>query len=400
MKKNMLFVMINLYNGGAERSLINLLKLLDYNKYNVDLLLFKKEGTFLKEVPSEVSIIELDETSRILYGNNEKKSLINIYFYIYRAFATIISRLFSIKYNKQKRIFRWKNFYSKKIKKLTKKYDTAIAYMHGEPTYFVSEKVDSTNKVCWIHTDYSAYIYNGKYTTYEASLYNNYTHIITVSNICAQSFKNIIKDKRLFNKIRVLPNLTSKNEIIKKSEEFYPIEYVDKKELFILSIGRLTRLKRFDRAIEASKILKEKGILFKWFIIGDGGEDKKLRRLIKENNVSDVCFLLGTRNNPYPYIKNSDIVVQTSEYEGKSMVLDEAKILGKFIISTSYKSVFDQIKNEETGIIVNKSSEAVSDGIIKLISNKKIYQKIKTEIEKGKWTNEDEIYKYYNIFDN
>src|SRR5690606_12427392 len=80
-------------------------------------------------------------------------------------------------------------------------------------------------------------------------------------------------------------------------------------------------------------------------------------------------FLLGIKNNPYKYIKNADLIVQSSRYEGKSLVLDEAKILLKPIIATKYDSVTDQIEDRETGILVDINPEGIAKGVEEILGN-------------------------------
>ncbi len=110
-----------------------------------------------------------------------------------------------------------------------------------------------------------------------------------------------------------------------------------------------------------------------------------------ENNFE----LLGIRENPYPYLKNADIVVQPSRYEGKSMVLDEAKILCKPIVVTNYETVKDQITENE-GLIVHMDAESLCKGIIKMIDEHEKYEKF---LEKHNYSNENKINDYYKMME-
>lgn len=107
----------------------------------------------------------------------------------------------------------------------------------------------------------------------------------------------------------------------------------------LLSIGRLSRQKGFDYAIDAAALLKKAGYRFKWYVLGIGGLQEELETRIQEKGVDDCFKLLGNRENPYPYIKNCTIVVQSSRFEGKSVVLDEAKILAKPLLSMDFVSI-------------------------------------------------------------
>ena len=195
--------------------------------------------------------------------------------------------------------------------------------------------------------------------------------VVGISNKCVEILKETFPE--MSDKIKLLPNLISTKSIERQAKQFYPNEYSEAADVIILSIGRLTELKGFDMAIESAYLLKNKGIKFSWFILGQGELKKDLEELIKKYDVQDCVKLLGSRNNPYPYIKYATIVVQTSRYEGKSMVLDEAKILSKPIVVTNYDTVKDQI-NDEEGIIVDMKPQAISKGIIELIGKIENYE--------------------------
>ncbi len=92
-------------------------------------------------------------------------------------------------------------------------------------------------------------------------------------------------------------------------------------------------------------------------------------QLINKYHLENIFYLIGLRENPYPYIKQADILVQPSKFEGKSVVLDEAKILFKSIIVTNYNSAGDQIVNDESGIIVPMNGKGIAEGLINLIIN-------------------------------
>lgn len=390
MKKNILFIMGSLENGGGEKSLINLLNLIDYEKYNVDLLLFQNKGLFLTQVPKEVNMLNDMKEIHILYDNNIKHlfKLKDIKYRIIHLYATSISRL---KTNSiyEKGQYRWKNIYNKIIPAIKKKYDVAISYLEGECTNFLVDKVDAYKKIAFIHTDFSkinADIDEAK--QYFLKLDN----IVCISHKCVEIFNNIYPS--LKNKVVFLPNLNSEKQIKKLAKEFYPNEY-NFDGIKILSIGRLVKLKGFDLAIETAAMLKKQGINFKWYILGDGEEKENLTKLIKERKLNKDFFLLGSKENPYPYIDKCDILVQTSIYEGKSMVLDEAKILGKPIVVTNYDTVNDQVKPDD-GIIVNMDANSISEGIKDMINSK---QKYIENIKHKKYGNESDIQLYYDLFD-
>ena len=260
MKKNILFVATSLNVGGAEKSLVNLLNMIDEKKYSVDLLLFQKEGAFLKQVPSYVNFVS-EYKIKWLYNTNKMYVILHPFISLKRLVYTLVEKrkwkLFDLV-----KIHRWVDYYSNIISDLKKEYDVAVAYSGGETTYYVVDKVNAKRKVCYYHSDYSK-------IEIDSSLELNYVEktdlIVTISNACAESLKHIFPTQQ--NKIKVLQNISSPQLINSLAVDYFPNEF-DTNSFKIVSIGRLHFIKGFDMAIEASNIMKSKKINFKWYIVG------------------------------------------------------------------------------------------------------------------------------------
>ena len=392
MKTKILFIMSSLRNGGAERSLVNLLQLFDYQKYEVDLLLFQEEGIFLEQLPNEVHILHDCDILHLLYakGNNRIKGIKHPLLTFDHYWGTFWARK-KTESMYASRQHRWEHYYKDIIPSIkTKKYDVAISYLHGEQLYYLVDKVDAKRKIAWIHTDYSKL---NALEEHDLKYMRQVDSVVSISNICVETLCKTFPSIK--EKFCMLPNLTSSSSIKYLAEKEYPKEYGGD-EFKIVSVGRLIHLKGFDMAVDAASILKENGLKFSWFILGDGELKTELNMQIKNKNVDDCVFLLGATDNPYKYMDGADILVQTSRYEGKSVVLDEAKILGKPIVVTNYDTVKDQV-NDNEGVIVNMSSEAIAAGIMKIIPR---IDEIHTYLNAHEYGNQDEIYKYYQLIDN
>lgn len=386
--KKILFVMQSLYNGGAERSLINLLNELPKDKFDISLLLFKQEGMFLKQIPEEVRVLDTPIALKKLFSPLRRAGR----FTMVKVYGTIKSRKVEKKAPEQA-AYRWQRYYSPKIPELDKAFDIAVAYSSGEVMYYVSEKVKAKLKYVWIHNDYRT---AGHPKSYDYNYLKNMDGIVSISEKCVEIINEEFSD--LKNKTHYIPNLTSSSFVKKRAEEFYPPEF-KMGECIILSIGRLNRQKGFDLAIAAASKLKESGIVFKWYIIGTGELEENLKSDIIKKNVSDYIFFLGARENPYPYIKNCTIIVQPSRWEGKSVVIDESKILCKPIVVTNYPTVHDQIEDGKEGMIVPMTSEGIADGIQKMIVNAKLRNFYSNYLEVHEYGNQDEIQKYIDLFE-
>ena len=389
--KKVLIVMTSLYNGGAEKSLVNLLNEMKSDKYEIDLLLFKRSGMFLEQLPSWVNVLETPRELKALYTPEilRKKSVSKI---LCRYVGTAVSQVLTSN-SRERKGMRWKYFYSNQIEKLQGHYDVAFAYISGEILYYVSEKVEADKKIVWIHNDYREAKHPKRY---DLPHLEKMDKIVSISDRCV----DIIKEEfpHLSDRVLMIPNITSSSVVHNRAEEFYPSEY-DEKKFKILSIGRLVPQKGFDIAIDAAKILKERGVKFCWYIVGEGEEREKLEKQIKENYVEDFVKLLGSKENPYPYIKNCDLFAQTSRYEGKSVVLDEAKILAKPILVTNYPTVADQIKKNIEGYIVELNAKGIADGIEILIKDFNMLNMFRENLSKKEYGNQEVVKYYYTLIE-
>lgn len=392
-KKQLLFVMAEMNRGGAERSLINLLEMLDRSRYDIDVLVFNASGRLMPQIPKEVRILKADRRLCCVSTSSKKELLKNF------SLRAVVARLiYSFKKDKNKIQYvqsqeKWKYVYQPVLKTLKKEYDVAIAYMHSLPSYYVIDKVCAKRKILWVHNDYSKLI-QGKEFDYK--YFDRADLIATVSQQCVCELKKAFPD--MADKFTCIYNLNPENKIRQKADAFYPDEYKDEEKLKLVSIGRLNRQKGFDFAVDAAGILKKNGIPFDWFIIGVGELKSTLCQQIESVGVENEVHLLGERENPYPYIKNADIVVQTSRFEGKSIVLDEAKILHKPIITTDYVSVRDQIEDGNTGMIIPMDPRVIAETIKRVYENPDITKGLIENLENLPDESESELQKYNSCF--
>ncbi len=392
-KKKLLFVMAAMNRGGAERSLINLLELLDQGKYEIDLLVFDHRGALMRQIPKGVHVLKPDREICFLSRNDIRGVFLNISLsgFFGRVNYMLAKRNRNNHVQCQKK---WVKAFLPAVKPMDRAYDTAIAFMHSLPSYFVIDKVTAEKKILWVHNDYST-LMDGK--DFDRKYFEAADCVVTVSEKCAAALKEVFPG--LTEKIKCVYNLNPVEKIRIRAEAFYPPEYQSVAGTKLVSIGRLTRQKGFDYAVDAATQMRQKKIPFHWFIIGDGVQREILEKQIESQNVADCITLLGERENPYPYMKHADIVVQTSRHEGKSIALDEAKILCKPILCTDYLSVRDQIEDGVTGVIVKKDPTSLADGIIALIQQREkcdaLCDRLKEEADRTK----DVLKQYEEMFD-
>lgn len=392
MKKRILFVIDSLHSGGAEKSLISLLSLFDYENYEVDLLTFKEGGLYKSLLPREVN--KLDSPKVFTYMKYSlrdliKKKMLNIAMW---RFNTSISLRYKEKFtsiNHGAQIM-WPRL-DKVISKLDKKYDVAIAYSQGTPTYYVAEKVVAKKKLCWVNIDYKFAGYNREF---DFKYYEKFNNIVAVSNVCTDVLKDVFPEFK--DKIITIYDIISESLINNMANEGNGFDD-DYKGIKILTIGRLVYQKGYEYAIEAAKYLKDKNIDFRWYSIGEGNLKSKLEKMVIEYNLQDNFKFLGTFTNPYPFIKECDIYCQPSRFEGFGLAIAEARILNKPIVATNFDIVYDQIRDGENGLISEMNGKDLSEKLELIINDKKLVNIICKNLKYESVGTEKEIKKVYSL---
>ncbi|AXI10773.1 glycosyl transferase [Oceanobacillus zhaokaii] len=394
MKKSILFVIDSLDIAGAEKSLVTLLSMLDYSRYSVDLQLFAYGHALEELVPEEVKILE--PLKYTVFSKRDLKESIK-HALAKRDFMMLYSRFkYSIEIRKkeytnpQKAKIFWQSV-SKVIENNSKTYDIAVSYAQGIPTFYVAEKVKANNKFAWVNT---SLIINEKERDYQRRFYDIYNKIIAVSYSAKEKYLDIFPFYS--DKVEVIFDIN--NPILINRMSQIGRDYEDNYNgIRILTIGRLSEGKGYDIALEACKRLKEKGINFKWYVLGKGPLKKEIEDYIIEHDLAEHFILLGIKTNPYPFIKKADIYVQTSRFEGFGLAIAEARMLNIPVVTTRFDAVFNQMIHEKNGLVVDMNAEAVSEGILSLINDQELRQSIVNYLHSEDKGNTEEIEKFYQL---
>ena len=272
------------------------------------------------------------------------------------------------------------------------KYDLAISFL--TPHYIVANKVSAKKKIAWIHTDYSKVQID---VSSERTMWNMYDNIISISESVGDSFIKIFPE--LKEKVVLIENILPEKFIKFQTNEFSVLEEMPEGCIRLLSIGRYCFQKNFDSIPEICKKIVELGCNIKWYIIGFGPDEGLIRKRISDFGMLDRVILLGKKENPYPYIKACDIYVQPSRYEGKSVTVREAQMLGKPVIITNYKTSSSQLEDGVDGIIVSMDNDRCAEEVAKVIRNQNIQEKIVKNVGKKDYSNSNEVYKLYALID-
>lgn len=358
--KKILFAVKDMNVGGVEKSLLSLLNTIDKSKYSVDLLLLEKKGGFLTDIPEWVNVI-------ISKDYKEIKEDVNIppIFAIKRAFhKKEIKRAVSlfIGYVLTKITNDYSHYYKKvfsKVEKIKSHYDIAISYtsIMEYLTWYVLFCVDADEYIGWIHFDVSKLKFNNKLME---KLHKKMKKIYVVSKDAEKAF--IEKFPVLKDKCELKYNIVSGQEILKLANMEDDNIRQDGK-LTIVTVGRLTREKGQDIIPEIANKLKAYGIKFTWYIIGSGALSVVITEKCNELGLQNEVNLLGMKKNPYVYMKQADIYVQTSIHEGYCITLSEAKVFGMPIVSTEFAGAHEQLDEREDCIVVERNVESLVSAI-------------------------------------
>ena len=419
MKKRIFIAIHYLEIGGAERSLIGLLNALDYTKYEVDLFVYEHRGEFMDMIPKQVNL--LPEISSYAAIEKPLKEVIKS-----GHFGIALGRLLAKRKGKRFAqqhpgkesiaVFQYVHTYVTPLLPSLHKYgeyDMAISFLI--PHNIVRDKVKAKQKWAWIHTDYSFLEMD---TEVELPVWSAYNKIVSISDDVTKGF--LSKFPSLENKIILIENILSEQFVREQADDGLKCKveslkckvdglgpntlnphpstlHLTPSTINLLSVGRFSYAKAFDRAVHICKAIIDKGIDIRWYIVGFGGEEEKIKKVIHETGMEERFILVGKQLNPYPFIKACDVYIQPSRYEGKAVTVREAQILCKPVVITNYATAASQVQDGVDGIIVPNDIEGAAEGIAAFLQNKQKQQEIVAYLQNHHYGNEDEVKKidYY-----
>lgn len=344
--KKIIFGITGLTLGGAERVLVDISNRL-VEKYDVTIFTIYANGELEEELDKRVHRISL-------------------YDFKYSQLQGMKKRIVPIKV-----LFNKRKIFNKYID--NEKYFAQIAFLEGPVTRIFSVKSkNGANKIAWIHNDMSKVFGKGIKSkikrVIDRNIYEKYDTLAFVSIDNLDKFNKLYDDMDLPHET-VINNYINSERILKLAKE--PIEDVFKKEdVNIVQVSRLVEQKAIDRLIRVHSKLMKKGFKHKIFIVGDGPLKEKLEKQIEELGIKDSFILLGAKQNPYPYIQNADYFGLFSNFEGYPMVIEEAKILRKYILATNTATREALINYSKFSQIVDNNEEGIEQAIKFAISNK------------------------------
>lgn len=372
--KKVLFVINTLGRAGAETALMELLRRMEPEKYEVSLYVLLGQGEMIDAVPKHVKILNTKYDPTPVLSREGKKNLRRSVLHamfrhgnIFRLFPYLLKNLF--KMIKRRKILTEKLLWrilSDGADRFDTKYDMAVAYLEGGSSYYVADWVKADKKVAFVHVDYNRAGYT---RSLDRDCYAKFDKIFTVSDEVKAAFLKTYPECK--KKTDIFHNILNQEEILKKSKE--KGGFTDHFEgIRILSVGRLTTQKAFEVSIDAMKLLKDAGYPVRWYVLGDGNQRKMLEDKIEKLGLQEDFKLPGATKNPYPYMRQADIYVHASRFEGKSIAIQEAQIVGMPIVASDCSGNREQIIHGEDGLLCEFSAQAIYEAVKRLLEDTKL----------------------------
>lgn len=340
--KKVNFYINALGGGGAEKVLVDIISNLDDSKYKIVLYTLFDGGVYRDKIRKNVKIVPM-----ITVQNKIIRHLL-AYLILFVLPPHLVYRLF-----------------------VRDEADIEIAFLEGFPTKLVAASNQKSKKYAWVHIDLVAYDHNQKvYGSYEKAkrCYEGFERIFCVSNDVKERF---IEKFAMDNKVSTQYNVLDDQQIKIRAKE--TIDLGEHSGMRLVTVGRLTDQKGYDRLISVCNDLKKEGYAFQLNIVGSGPDEEKLQTMVRKYELEKDVRFWGFQDNPYKFIAACDLFVCSSRAEGFSTVATEATILGIPIITTECAGMRDLLGESEYGLIVENSEQGLKNGLRRILDDKELY---------------------------
>lgn len=368
-----------LSQGGITSFLIPLVNLLTELGHEVTLAYTKDEGKYISRCNKSVNYIKYNTPSRT---DVLKIWLKHLAFYD-------MSRLFfrrskSKPYNPS--VQRLNYITAQSIYVTDQYFDVAISTAEGFCNAVVANKINSKRKIGWVHPDMGEI---GLDVKAGKEILDKLNYVVAVSESGYNSLVKFYPEDR--HKIVYIENLMDVEYINQRGLEPINDTIIPTNCMIIVTVCRIANeAKRLDRVVKVASILKEKKNDFRWYVIGDGQDKDCIQSLISKNGLEQYVILTGGKNNPLPYVKKADCFVLTSQYEGKPIAVEEAKILHTPVIVTEYTSAHAQVP-KELGVVVSNKDGELEHQMVDLLMDDNWLQSIKCSNHEYEYSNKQNV---------
>lgn len=400
--KKLLFVMNTLGRAGAEMALIELLRRLSRDgKYEIYLYVLLPQGELFENIPDGVTLLNKKYNSGSVLSTKGRLSIACL---VFKAFWHKLAGFRLIGYffrniKDQKKTGRFQpdkllwRLISEGTPELKQEFDLAVAYIEGASTYYVADHVKAAKKAAFVHIDYELAGYTA---VQDQGCYDRIDRIFGVSNEVVRKF--LLTYPQYKDKTMLFYNLLDVDGIRQKAEKYegFTDGYTG---IRLVTVGRLHYQKGYDIAINALKILRDSGREIHWYVLGDGPEKAALQKQIDDCGLTESFILMGAKPCTYPYVKQADIYVHATRFEGKSIAVEEAQILGKVIVASDCTGNTEQITPDVDGILLSLSAENIAEQIERVLDDEELREKLRENVLKKDLEHKDEPKKLLSLIE-
>lgn len=398
-----LFVINTLGQAGAETALLSLLQTLAREKgearYEISLYVLTCQGEMASRLPADVRLLNKKYREESVLTAKGRKYLKKTVLKTMFTRATVV-KLFPYLVKNTCAMLGKKRLLPDKLlwrvlsdggMVLPEEYDLAVSYLEGGAAYFVADHVKAAKKAAFIHVDYEKAGYT---RALDKDCYLAFDKIFTVSDEVREAFLKAYPE--LPDKTEVFHNILNKEEIVRRAEEGEG--FTDGfTGMRLLSVGRLTAQKAFEVSVDAMKRLKDAGKNVRWYVLGEGDQRKKLQEQIDALGLTEDFILYGAVNNPYPFMKQADIYVHASRFEGKSIAIQEAQILGKPMVVSDCSGNREQVCHGKDGLMCGLTPDSLAENIMLLLEDEALRGKLGAAAAKKNADAAEEIQKLLSM---
>lgn len=398
-----LFVINTLGQAGAETALLSLLQTLAREKgearYEISLYVLTGQGEMASRLPADVRLLNKKYREESVLTAKGRKYLKKTVLKAMFTRATVV-KLFPYLVKNTCAMLGKKRLLPDKLlwrvlsdggMVLPEEYDLAVSYLEGGAAYFVADHVKAAKKAAFIHVDYEKAGYT---RALDKDCYLAFDKIFTVSDEVREAFLKAYPE--LPDKAEVFHNILNKEEIVRRAEEGEG--FTDGfTGMRLLSVGRLTAQKAFEVSVDSMKRLKDAGKNVRWYVLGEGDQRKKLQEQIDALGLTEDFILYGVVNNPYPFMKQADIYVHASRFEGKSIAIQEAQILGKPMVVSDCSGNREQVCHGKDGLMCGLTPDSLAENIMLLLEDEALRRKLGAAAAKKNADAAEEIQKLLSM---
>lgn len=349
--KKVLFAIPTLGGGGAERVLVTLLNNLDKDKYDITLF----------------SMFDGGINKRYLNEN------IHYRYYFKKSFRGNIHFL---------KLFTPESLYRKMIKE---DYDIVISYLEGSMTRVISGCLNKNTKIInWVHIEINdpkvlLQTYRNKHELEKS--YSKYDATVFVSDTARTAFQKTFKN--ISGNMLVKYNSVDTDLIKSKSIERVDDIKFESKKVNLISVGRFTEQKGYIRLLEIiNMLIRNDKLNIHLYLLGKGELENKYRSVIEKYGLNKHVTILGYKDNPYQYVRNSDLFVCSSYCEGYSTAVTESLIVGTPVVTTLCSGMEEMLgHNNEYGLITKNSKEDLYKGMKRILTESGLLKHYKEKAE-------------------